>query len=182
MIKTIIEKNSIEPYIIKVEDPNDVPVAVSVQDISAYVASNKLVLEHFLSKYIKARESYDPDSYKYDYGSVVAAMSSPEVYAAFKGVYLNDKDLSPIKKIGQFGRIEVNIQQVVARENANAFIFRIAKNIYSYNNLTDTQFYQITVNYRFDTSNMSYAASMVNPLGIKVFKYEVLSEKNINNS
>ena len=178
VIKVMIEKNSIEPYLVEVSENSLLPVSVSTQSVKSYGNANPIVIEYFLTKYIKARESYNFSTYNYDYNSVTKIFSSPEVFSSFSEV-IKDKDKSPITTLGRDGFIDVFIRQVVAKVKDGTFIFRINKKVVSYQKVVADRNYQITIRYEFDTSNMNYEESMINPLGITVKYYEILDERNI---
>jgi type IV secretion system protein VirB8 len=179
VIKVMIEKNSIEPYIIEVSDSSLIPTSVSTQSIKSYSDANPLVIEHFLTQYVKKRETYDPLSYSYDYNVVVKTLSSDQVYGQFLAS-MRDEKMSPIMLIGKNGRIDTVIKQVVPKIKNNTFIFRISKVPSGQGADKGPKNYQVTMKYDFNTSGMSYEDSMINPLGIKINNYEILDERSLS--
>jgi type IV secretion system protein VirB8 len=180
VIKSIVEKNSIEPYIVEVSDSSLLPVTVLTKDVVKYSQENPLVVEYFMTKYINARESYYFTSYSYNYDTVVRVMSIGAVYTAFKK-FVNDPSKSVVPTLGRYGSVDVSIKQVVPKIKDNTFIFRISKKTIADNRVSSPTNYQITLRYSFDQSSMNYDDAMINPLGIKVNFYEILDERNLAN-
>jgi len=178
VIKVMIEKNSIEPYLVEISDNSLLPVSVSTKDVKTYANANPIVIEYFLTKYIKAREGYTFSTYNYDYNTVARVLSNTAVFLAFDKL-VKDKATSPVNTLARDGYVEVNIRQVVAKVKDNTFIFRINKKVYAYQKVIADRNYQITMRYDFDTSTLSYEDAMINPLGIRVGYYEILDERNI---
>lgn len=175
----MLEKNGIEPYIIKAIDNTSIPTVITSQKTKEYANASPLILEYFLHNYIIAREGYSYDTFLYDYNKTVKLFSSPEIFQHFKNKIVNNKTVSPITQLGQYGKIDVKINQVVPQTSNSAFIFRIAKITNSQQYGIITSYYQINIRYTFDTIGMTYEMSMINPLGLKVTGYEILEEKNL---
>jgi type IV secretion system protein VirB8 len=181
VIKVMIEKNSIEPYLVEVSENSLIPVSIATQNVKSYSNANPIVLEYFLTRYIKARESYYFNTYNYDYNTVTKVFSNPQIFDSFL-LAVKDKTSGPMASLGRDGYIDVFVRQVVAKIKDNTFIFRINKKIYSYQKVIADRNYQITIRYDFSTTSMNYEDAMINPLGIKVTYYEILDERNIADS
>ena len=78
-IKSIVEKQAIEPYVIKVSDQDQIPISVNMNSVISYANANQGVVEYFLIQYVNLREGYSFSTYKYDYTNVVKRMSTNEI-------------------------------------------------------------------------------------------------------
>ncbi len=179
VIKVMIEKNSIEPYVIEVSDASLIPTHISTESVKTYAEANPIVIEHFVTHYVKRRETYDPASYNYDYNVVVKTFSADQIFGQFLSE-MKDEKTSPIVTLGKNGKTDVIIKQVVPKIKSNTFIFRISKVTAASQGATQVvKNYQVTLKYDFNTTNMSYDDSMINPLGLKITNYEILDERTL---
>lgn len=179
VIKSMVEKNAIEPYVISVNTADKMPVAISSQSVKEYARVNPAVIEFFLIKYIKAREGYEYGTYNYDYNTVARTMSNFEVYQQFRKTVLNDDKNNPVKLFGKNGRIEVIIKQVTHTEKNAIATIRIAKKVYVSDTVRTVLNYQIKVHYTMETANLKVSDIEINPLGIIIDTYDVTEEKTI---
>ena len=179
VIKSMVEKNAIEPYVISVNTADKMPVSISSQSIKEYATANSAVIEFFLVQYIKAREGYSFGSYKYDYNIVAKAMSSYGVYKQFRTDVLNDDKNNPSKLFGEGGRVEVIIKQISHDNKSSIATIRIAKKIYISEVVRSILNFQIKVHYTIDASNLKASDIEINPLGLIVDTYDVTEEKTI---
>jgi type IV secretory pathway component VirB8 len=176
VIKTIVEKKSVEPYVIKISKHEQIPVSVNIESIKKYASTNQLVLEYFLLNYIRVRESYNHETYKFDYNTFVRSMSTPAVFRVFWN-QVNDTLTGVISNMGQKGRVETNFKQIAFESRNNVAIIRISKNLIIEGNLKSVSHQSIKIHYIFDTASMNYRDVFLNPLGIKIDFYEVTDEK-----
>ena len=179
VIKSMVEKNAIEPYVISVNTADKMPVAISSQSIKQYADANSAVIEFFLTKYIKAREGYYFGTYKEDYNNTTRAMSNYSVYKQFRQAILGDDKNNPAKIFGENGRVEVVIKQIAHNPKTSIATIRIAKKVFISDALRQILNYQIKIHYILDTSNLKASDIEVNPLGLTVDTYEVTEEKTI---
>lgn len=179
VIKSMVEKNAIEPYVISVNTADKMPVAVNSQSVRNYATANPVVIEFFLIKYIKSREGYEFATYNYDYNTVAKNMSTYGVYQQFRKAVLNDDKNNPVKIFGKDGRVEVVIKQVTHMEKSQIATVRIAKKVWIGDNVRTVLNYSIKLHYTMETANLKVSDIEINPLGIIVDTYEVTEEKTI---
>ncbi len=178
VIKSMVEKNAIEPYVISVNNTDKMPVAIPSQSIKEYASANIPVIEYFLVKYIKTREGYDPNTFKYDNTTTTRVMSSPEIYQAFRRAVINDEKNNPEKLFGSDGKVEVIIKNLAHNPKEAIVNIRITKKINSSSDETkSTMHFQIKLHYILNTNDMTGGELQINPLGIKVDTYQLTEEK-----
>ena len=173
-IKSIVEKQSIEPYVIKVSDQDQIPISVNMNSVINYANINQGVVEYFLIQYINLREGYNFSTYKYDYNNVVKRMSSDQVYNEFWNNVNSQEGL--INTIGRNGSVDVTIKQLIPDTKNNIVIMRIAKRLTVNGSVKSISNFQIKMHYIFNTTGLSYRDIVLNPLGIKVDFYETTEE------
>ena len=88
----------IQPFVIEVEDKTGLTNVVNPLSNNELI-SNEILNKYFLMKYIKARESYNFETWKYNYLTVVRLMSDPGVYNGFKR-FVNYSPDSPLALYG----------------------------------------------------------------------------------
>lgn len=177
VVRTIIAKNNIKPYILKEHPETGVLVHVKTEDVMEYTSAKPVIIEYFLSNYVKYRESYDKDTYEYNYGILVKAMSDTTTYAIFSQG-LNNPETSPITNQSKYGSIEVSVNQVIPYNNPFVYSFRISKTSVSGASRT-TKYYKADIKYKIDTADLTYSQTLINPLGIKVTAYRLTQEKRL---
>lgn len=180
VIKSIVEKNSVEPYVIKVSKQDQIPVSIGIESIRNYASANQGVLEYFLIEYIRARESYNFETYMHDYSTFVRRMSTPSVFRPFWDM-VNDPTNGLLSSLGKNSKVDIVIKQIALESKNNIVVIRIAKRLMSSGNIRQISHFKIKMHYFFDTSNLTYRDIVLNPLGLKIDFYEVVEEKALVN-
>ncbi len=80
---SLTDSQRLEPFVIEIAKDSGRVSIVDQATLKEYSA-NKAVSEYFLVKYIRARELFNPNTYKYDYYSQVRILSSQDVYDTFR--------------------------------------------------------------------------------------------------
>lgn len=88
----------IQPFVIEVEDKTGITNIVNPL-ANRELISNEVLNKYFLMKYIKARESYNFQTWKYNYLTVVRLLSSGGVYGTFRR-FINSSSDSPLALYG----------------------------------------------------------------------------------
>lgn len=179
VIKSMVEKNAIEPYVISINTADKMPVAISSKSVKEYASANAAVIEFFLIKYIKSREGYNFGTYKYDYGTFVKSLSNFSIYKQFRSDVINNEKNDPSKLFGEYGRVDVVIKQISNDPKTNIATIRIAKKIYISDSLRSILNYQVKIHYIIDTTNLKASDIEINPLGIVIDTYQMIEEKTI---
>ncbi len=178
VIKSMVEKNAIEPYVISVNNADKMPVAISSQSVKEYTSANDPVIEYFMVKYLKAREGYDFATFKYETTSTTRIMSTPEVYQSFRrAVVLNEKN-NPEILFGQDSRVDVVIKNIAHNPKESIANIRFAKKVNStFGEAKSIAHFQVKIHYVLDTNELTAGEVQINPLGFKVDSYTLTEEK-----
>lgn len=178
VIKSMVEKNAIEPYVISVNTADKMPVSVSSKSVKEYANAHSAVIEFFLTKYIKSREGYHFGTYKYDYNMITRSMSNYSIYRQFKKS-LSAEENNPLKIFGNTGWVDIVIKQITHNPKTNIATIRIAKKVFLGDSLRSILNFQIKLHYTLDTANLKASDIEVNPLGMSVDTYVSTEEKTI---
>lgn len=88
----------IQPFVIEVEDKTGITNIVNPL-ADRELTTNEVLNRYFLMRYVKARESYNFQTWKYNYLTVVRLLSDPGVYGSFRRYIMSSPD-SPLAKYG----------------------------------------------------------------------------------
>lgn len=88
----------IQPFVIEVENKTGITNIVNPFS-DRELTGNEVLNKYFLTKYIKAREGYSYESWRYNYLTVVRLLSTPNVYYPFRK-FIN---VSPDSPLAQYG-------------------------------------------------------------------------------
>ncbi len=176
-MSSLMEQKVFEPFVIEVEDKTGVVTQVSQKTLEKYQA-DEAVIRYFLVKYLRAREGFDPATYKYDYNQVVRLLSAPDVYGSFIA-YLRGDPRSPLKVAGNKRR-EVAIKSLRfmdARKREVQVRIAVSEIAPRTNQVTDVYNYFITIKHDFVALDLSSTGRYVNPLGYQVVSYSKEEER-----
>ena len=178
----------IQPFVIEVESKTGITNIVNPLANRELIA-NEVLNKYFITRYIKAREGYSSESWRYNYLTVVRLLSTAQVYSAFKK-FLNGSTESPIAIYGsqtstiisfrsiQFfpsvldSRGKMTDPQAVVR-------FTILPEKGVLRGAPDNKIYKIvTLTYKYQQSKMSDEDRNENPLGFFITSYRADVENN----
>lgn len=177
VIKSMVEKNAIEPYVVSVNTMDKMPIAISSQSIKEYANANQAIVEFFIIKYVKTREGYNFGTVTYDYDFITKVMSSPNVYRDFRKNTLSDEKTNPVTVLQENGKIEVVVKQITHSLESQIAVLRIAKKIYKGERIDSIINLQVKLHYKIETANLKASDIEVNPLGIIIDSYDLTEEK-----
>ncbi|MEK6734192.1 MAG: type IV secretion system protein [Pseudomonadota bacterium] len=172
----------IQPFVIEVEDKTgltDVVNPLSAPELT----SNEVLTKFFLMQYIKAREGYNFQTWKYNYLTLVRLFSTPRVFGDFKR-FINSNADSPLAMYGN------NISTTVAFRSIQFFPPNFGQNgvpndlqavirftIFPENGdnlrgVTGNRIHKIlTLTYKYQQTEMTEEDQSVNPLGFFITSY-----------
>lgn len=178
VIKSMVEKNAIEPYVISVNNADKMPIAIPSQSVKEYASTNAPVIEYFIAKYIKAREGYDFTTFKYETTTTVRIMSTSEVYQTFRKFVISNEKNNPEALFGPDSRVDVVIKNIAHNPKENIANVRIAKKVTSsFGEAKSVSHFQIKLHYKLNTNEMTAGEVQINPLGFNVDSYTLTEEK-----
>ena len=82
IVGSVSSNFKIQPFVIDIEEKTGVTTIVNPL-VDKELVANDALNKYFLMTYVRAREEYYKDSWRYDYLTVVRLLSSPQVYNDF---------------------------------------------------------------------------------------------------
>ncbi len=179
----------IQPFVIEVEDKTGITNIVNPL-AHQELTTNEVLNKYFIMKYVKARESYNFQTWKYNYQTVVRLLSTQYVYNDFQR-FINTSNDSPLAQYGN--RISTNVvfrsmQFFPASNNQDGtpidpkavIRFTIYSDDGGLKGGTGGKIHKIlTLTYRYQQSEMNDEERSENPLGFYVTSYRADIENDI---
>ena len=188
IVGNIASNFKIQPFVIDIEETTGITTIVNPladRELLANDALNK----YFLTTYVRAREEYSKDTWRYDYLTVVRLLSSADVYNQFRS-FLNSS-ASPIAVYGdnvsvnvEFRSVQlfpgtINNKGVVSDSQAVIRFTVLPENGAVLRGVTGNKIHKIlTLTYRYDQTLMSNQEREINPIGFFVTSYRTDIENN----
>lgn len=178
----------IQPFVIEVEDKTGITNIVnplSHQELT----TNEVLNRYFIMKYVKARESYNFQTYKYNFYTVVRLLSTPSVYGGFQR-FINTSSDSPIAYLDrmttyivfrsiQFFPPSFN-QQGIPNDPKAVIRFTVLSDDGALKGGTGGKIHKIlTLTYKYSQTEMNDEDRSENPLGFFVTSYRTDIENEI---
>lgn len=88
----------IQPFVIEVEDKTGITNIVNPL-ANRELTTNEVLNKYFIMRYVKSREGYNFQTWKYNYLTVVRLLSDPGVYGSFRRYVMGSPE-SPLAKYG----------------------------------------------------------------------------------
>ena len=169
----------VQPFVIEVEDKTGITSIVNPL-ANRDLISNQVLNQYFVTRYIKSRESYNSETWKYNYLTVVRLLSNSDVYRNFRRI-INGPD-GPLVTYGNQTSISVafrsiqffdpgndptmpNDEQVVAR-------ITLFPDIGNLRGVVGNKIEKIiTLTYRYQQTEMNADDRSENPLGFFITSY-----------
>lgn len=178
MITTMMNSKTFEPFVVEVEERSGIITQVSTKGKETY-SQEEAVLRSLLVQYVRARESYDIETYRYNYSQLVRLFSSPDVYNEFRQIFAVTNKDSPVN-FGRTARREVNIKSLT-------FLDDTKRKVQARIELKDVALPARTVNattnivavitFDFKELDLSVEERYINPLGFQIQSY--IAEKEL---
>ena len=164
---------TIEPFVIEISSRSGMATLVDPLTVKEYSANRK-VIEYFLVKYLKSREIFDTDNYKYNYYYVVRLLSTEAVYSDFRKSISTANPSSPVNLYAkaELMRLKIRSIQYLSIDNIQVrfvLYFKIGGVEKEVNRIANLK-------YKFTDVPLTEEERYVNPLGFKVFSYKVDNE------
>ena len=169
----VTTSQKLEPFVIEIAKESGRVTLVDQVTLKEYSA-NKAITEYFLIKYIRARELFNPATYKYDYYSQVRILSSQDVYDSFKyWIRLSNQD-SPLNLYSNVVDSTFKLRSIQYIGNNSIQIrfgleFRFKERVKTRNKIA-------IISYTYANMEMNEEQRHINPLGFMVTSYKVEDE------
>ena len=172
---------TIEPYIVRVDNTTGEAQVLSTVPV-VKKSYDQVIDEHFLSEYVKFRESYDWYTVG-DYYRATLLMSEPKVAAYYKKTYGSNNQNSPVNILKKDFRIKIDINSINFIGDTAQIHFTKTKLPVagpSDEDQIETYHYLAIVAYHYVRSKMNNEQRQINPLGFEVISYQVTEENQDN--
>jgi type IV secretion system protein VirB8 len=178
---------SVEPYLIEIDPKTG--ITQKVEPVSRYeYAANEAVDRYFVSAYIRARESYNFSTTRYNF-NLVRVMSTPNVFYAYRHTIDPSAEGSLASTLGTLGLRSVKFRSISYLSNPlpskdkkdaplpSKIIQARIVTTDSKNGGADTdQYWVVTVTFQYANLNLNVDEQLLNPLGFNVISYQVQKE------
>ncbi|WP_323722145.1 VirB8 family type IV secretion system protein [Candidatus Fokinia crypta] len=171
LIKHIKNTESIEPFVVEIDSITGIPTVVKSVPTEEY-STNVAMKRALVMQYIRAREEYIPQTFKYQYRIVVPSMSSPASYDSYIAKSAPSNPQSPSAIYGEKGMITVDWKSIVFL-NDNTAQVRINVNYPGKGSVGKL----VLVAFEFKKNRpLSAEQAIANPLNFYVNLYRVTEE------
>lgn len=163
---------SVKPFVIAIDQKTGATEVVNSTQIQELEA-NEAVKRYFLVKYIRAKESYDPNIFQENY-NVVRLLSSRSVFNAYK-LFMDPKNsYSPATRYARHSKRIVKVKSITFINPTTA---QIRVMISSEGRLLEAEKPMVIwASFEFTNLDLSLEERYVNPLGFRVTSYRVDEE------
>ncbi|BAO99325.1 VirB8 family type IV secretion system protein [Wolbachia endosymbiont of Cimex lectularius] len=170
----ISTSSTIEPFVIEIEKKSGIVQLVDPVTVKQYSA-DKVLNNHFIAEYIKAREVFDKYNYNYNYYTKVRLFSSPNVYNEFRN-YISSQNMDDLFNLySGFVKNEFKIRSIQKLYD-DTFQVRFTVEFTRKNGSSVKKNKIVIMSYKYASLEMNDQQRYVNPLGFQVTSYRVDDE------
>jgi type IV secretion system protein VirB8 len=172
IIGNIAESKKIEPFIVEIEDKTGITNIVNPLTKKELLADTSLNT-YFLMKYVRARETYNEVDYEYNYKTILRLLSSSKVYNEFWS-NLNNNPKNPITTYGAANSTSLKLRSIQFLEPGK--VAQIRFTITESAGQKNTYYKIATINFEYQTLELTNDERQVNPLGFQITNYRADDE------
>ncbi|MDR3131884.1 MAG: type IV secretion system protein [Rickettsiales bacterium] len=170
----ISTSSTIEPFVIEIEKKSGIVQLVDPVTVKQYSA-DKVLNNHFIAEYIKAREVFDKYNYNYNYYTKVRLFSSPNVYNEFRN-YISSQNMDDLFNLySGFVKNEFKIRSIQKLYD-DTFQVRFTVEFTRKDGSSVKKNKIVIMSYKYASLEMNDQQRYVNPLGFQVTSYRVDDE------
>ncbi|MGL9761551.1 MAG: virB8 family protein [Wolbachia sp.] len=170
----ISTSSTIEPFVIEIEKKSGIVQLVDPVTVKQYSA-DKVLNNHFIAEYIKAREVFDKYNYNYNYYTKVRLFSSPNVYNEFRN-YISSQNMDDLFNLySGFVKNEFKIRSIQKLYD-DTFQVRFTVEFTRKDGSSIKKNKIVIMSYKYASLEMNDQQRYVNPLGFQVTSYRVDDE------
>jgi len=167
---TVTRSKSIEPFVIEVSKQSGITTIVNPVTVKEYSA-NRAISNYFAVNYIKARETFDPNTYKYNFYTVVRLLSNPNVYNEFRYLLRVSNQDSPFNLYSNVSTSSLKVRSIqYLYDNSIQIRFSVE---FEEQNKSILKNKIALLNFDYKLLEMNDEERYVNPLGFIVTSYKV---------
>ncbi|MDR0288820.1 MAG: type IV secretion system protein [Rickettsiales bacterium] len=170
----ISTSSTIEPFVIEIEKKSGIVQLVDPVTVKQYSA-DKVLNNHFIAEYIKAREVFDKYNYNYNYYTKVRLFSSSNVYNEFRN-YISSQNMDDLFNLySGFVKNEFKIRSIQKLYD-DTFQVRFTVEFTRKDGSSVRKNKIVIMSYKYASLEMNDQQRYVNPLGFQVTSYRVDDE------
>ncbi|RST65971.1 virB8 family protein [Candidatus Aquarickettsia rohweri] len=174
-IRYLKNTQSIDPFVIEIEEKSGVPTVVKPLSIETYSA-NESIKRYFVMKYIRAREEYYSETFNRNFNDVVRVLSSSSVYYSdYRNKFGYNNPSSPYNLYGSGSYRTVGLKSIIFPSDTSAQI-RINLTVSGQINMVMNKI--IYMEFDYFNLNMSEQDRLINPLGFQVTLFRMNDENS----
>ena len=174
-IRYLKNTQSIDPFVIEIEEKSGVPTVVKPLSIETYSA-NESIKRYFIMKYIRAREEYYSETFNRNFNDVVRVLSSSSVYYSdYRNKFGYNNPSSPYNLYGSGSYRTVGLKSIIFPSDTSAQI-RINLTVSGQINMVMNKI--IYMEFDYFNLNMSEQDRLINPLGFQVTLFRMNDENS----
>jgi type IV secretion system protein VirB8 len=178
---------SVEPYLIQIEEKTGITQRVNPISRNEY-AADKSVDRFFTATYLRMRESYNYNIFRYNY-NIVRLMSTNPIFNVFRREVSPDNEEGFVKRLGTYGQREVRIRSMIYINNpskkagvadaptaSKILQARITTIESSQTGAIVESLWVVTVTFEYADLKLNEQEQLFNPLGYTVTSYQIQPE------
>ncbi|MGL9681498.1 MAG: virB8 family protein [Wolbachia sp.] len=170
----ISTSSTIEPFVIEIEKKSGIVQLVDPVTVKQYSA-DKVLNNHFIAEYIKAREVFDKYNYNYNYYTKVRLFSSPNVYNEFRN-YVSSQNMDDLFNLYS-GSVKNEFKiRSIQKLYDDTFQVRFTVEFTRKDGSSVKKNRIVIMSYKYASLEMNDQQRYVNPLGFQVTSYRVDDE------
>lgn len=173
---------SVEPFVIQIDEKSGIVQRVDPVTRTEFTA-NEAVDRYFLTRYIRARESYIRSVFRHNY-DLVRVMSDRASFGGYLRSISQSSPTSPINLLQGGGQRSVTFKSInfVKRNDKDVYgekvaLVRLTLTDVSRRQTTPVEYHGVvTVTFKYSNLNLNEQERYLNPLGFLVTNYEISRE------
>ncbi len=179
---------SVQPYLLQIDEKTGITRKVEPVSRRDYAAS-EAIDRFFTSTYLRARESYNVTTLRYNY-NVVRLLCAPEVFYGFRRQVDPANPASFAALLGATGQREIKIRSMnylvnppAAGAKSNETIAKIMQARITTTNTVPNkadveEYWVVTIGFEYANLSLNETEQLINPLGYTVTSYQIQREVN----
>lgn len=186
-VMRIAPLKTVEPYLVEIDEKSGI-----TQRVDAYARKNyvdkEAVDRYFVSTYLRARESYNPSIYRYNF-NLVRLMSTPSIFSTYRRQVDPASDSNPIKMLmAGGGQRDVRVRSMVYIVNpadrgqnlgdvrSRMIQVRLITTDTAPNVPAKTTSWRVDITFEYAQLKLNEEEQFINPLGFTVTRYQIQPE------
>lgn len=174
---------SVEPFVIQIDEKSGIVKRVDPVSRTEFT-SNEAIDRYFIATYIRARESYIPSVFRYNY-NLVRVMSLPKVFEDYERSISRANPESPANLLKAGGKRSIKFKSInfvkrdprqASEANRSALVRILLTDIGGRMSARRDYHSVVTIDFKYSNLYLSEEERFLNPIGFLVTGYEITRE------